>query len=74
MNKPFAPFPRPVPIPGVDFDEGDLFQVQLSGAWVGPVLGALETLLELDAWQGDAAEQLAAVDEATRLIASIEAV
>lgn len=65
---PFAPFPRPIPIPADSFDTGEQFQLVMSGEWLARVLGALETLLQAEAWQGDQTAQQAAVDEATRLL------
>lgn len=65
------PFTGPVPIPGQSFDTGDRFALCANGAWWSVLLGAAETLLNRDTWKGQQWEQEAAVQEATRMLASL---
>lgn len=69
----YAPFPRPVPIPSTAFDAGEQYTLSMNGEWLARALGALEALVQPDAWQGDPAAQQAAVDEATRLLIPTQA-
>jgi len=70
-NLPHRPFMAPVPIPSTPFDVGQRWALCINGEWLGRVLGALETLLNLNTWQGSRLQQHRAVEEARRMIASL---
>lgn len=68
--KPYTTFLRPVEIPGVAHDDGDLMCVRFNQTWRSYILGALEILRWSDVWKGDPAEVEATLDQVERMYAA----
>lgn len=64
---PVSSFPRPVPPPLVDPDEGDLLLVAYSPAWQPVLMAAVEQLLLPSSWEGDHDAVIAALNGASLL-------
>jgi hypothetical protein len=71
---PHTPIRRPIPIPDpLPFDQGDrLFSLCVNGEWMSAIQGVLEVLLNRDTWAGSDAGRQAAVDEAARLLSTLQ--
>lgn len=70
---PYSTFLRPVPVPGVPFDEGDQVCVRFSETWRSYILGALEVLRWKDMWKGSESEVEDTLHEVEALYAAIAA-
>lgn len=69
--KPYSTFLRPVPVPGMAHDEGDLTCVRFNETWRSYILGALEILRWQDVWEGSGIEIEATLDQVEALYAAI---
>jgi hypothetical protein len=65
----YSPFPLPSPVPEADVLDTPQYVICFSYDWLPAIQGALETLIQLDAWVGDDAAREAAVKQAEELLA-----
>jgi len=68
---PYAPHPLPIEIPEAFVLDDPQVAWCFSQAWIPAVLGALETLLQKDAWVGSSEEQQLAVDQVEILMSGL---
>lgn len=65
---PYDPFYKPVPIPTQPPTAEPLTCFSVNDEWLPYILGAVERLTHTDAWQGNEAQQLTAVQQAETLL------
>jgi hypothetical protein len=66
-NYPAPSFRRPIPLPDIPPDEGDLIYVGYNPAWTPALMGAVEQLMLPSTWQGDHETVIDALNEASVL-------
>jgi hypothetical protein len=68
----FSPRKNPLPIPTTGIFDAPYACVHINYAWVSHIIGVLETLLDLDSWQGTDEAQYLAKQEIEKLLAMLD--
>lgn len=72
-ERAFSPRKKPLPIPTPGIFDSPYACVKINYSWVSHLIGIVETLLDLDSWEGTEEEQYLAKQEVEKLLATLGA-